>query len=254
MRSMTGFGAAAVEKGGLALRAEVRAVNHRYLQVKLRLPSELAFLEPEVERAVRQKVERGALSLSVSATGTAALRAPQVDAAAARAYKQKLEKLARELDLEPRVDLALITGLPGVIGGDVDEGELEREARLLKQAVAAALDALQEMREREGAALARDLKRSAKAIAGLVQKIQRRMPQVVRAHHDALKQRVGELLEGRAGPSDADLARELALLADRLDVTEELTRLSSHIAQLDVLLVRTGAVGRQLDFLVQEFL
>jgi uncharacterized protein (TIGR00255 family) len=254
MRSMTGFGAAAVEKGGLSLRAEVRAVNHRYLQLKLRLPSELSFLEPEVERAVRQRVERGALSLSVAATAGAALRAPQVDAAAARAYKQKLERLARELDVPPLVDLALLAGLPGVIGAEVDEGQLQREERLLHQAVAGALDALDEMREREGAALARDLQRSAKSISGLVRRIEKRMPQVVRAHHAALKQRVSDLLDGRAGLSDADLARELALIADRLDVTEELTRLSSHIEQLGVLLAKTGAVGRQLDFLVQEFL
>jgi uncharacterized protein (TIGR00255 family) len=136
----------------------------------------------------------------------------------------------------------------------MEEARIEREARLLRQAVDGALEALGEMREREGAALARDLRRSAKSIAALVQRIAKRMPQVVRAHHEALKQRVGELLEGRAAPADAELARELALLADRLDVTEELTRLSSHIGQLDVLLERSGAVGRQLDFLVQEFL
>lgn len=254
MRSMTGFGAAAVEKAGLSLRAEVRAVNHRYLQLKLRLPSELAFLEPEVERAVRQRVERGALTLSVAATAGAALSAPQVDVAAARVYKQKLERLARELDLPPVVDLALLAGLPGVIGADMDEGQLQREERLLHQAVAGALDALDEMREREGAALARDLQRSAKSIAALVRRIEKRMPQVVRAHHEALKQRVSELMDGRSGLSDADLARELALIADRLDVTEELTRLGSHIEQLGVLLEKSGAVGRQLDFLVQEFL
>jgi len=251
---MTGFGAAVAEKGGLSLRAEVRAVNHRYLQLKLRLPGELANLEPEVERRVRKRVERGALTLSVSASGTATLRAPQVDAAAARAYKLKLERLARELGLEADVDLGLLAGLPGVIAAEVDERGLEREARLLTKAVDGALDALDEMREREGAAMARDLERSAKAIARLVGRIGKRMPLVVRGHHEQLKRRVTELLEGRAGPSDADLARELALIADRMDVSEELTRLASHLDQLEVLRQRPGAVGRQLDFLVQEFL
>ena len=254
MRSMTGFGAAVVEKGGLVLRAEVRAVNHRHLQLKLRLPAELAFLEPEVERQVRQRVERGSLSLSVVASGTAALRAPQVDAAAARSYKHKLERLARELGLAGEVGLDLLAGLPGVIGAEVDERELRREARLLHKSVEGALDVLEEMRSREGAALARDLRRSSKAIAGLAARIARRMPQAVRAHHLALHKRVAELLDGRVGPSEADLARELALIADRMDVSEELTRLSSHLDQLDVLLERPGAVGRQLDFLVQEFL
>jgi uncharacterized protein (TIGR00255 family) len=251
---MTGFGTAAVEKGGLVLRAEVRAVNHRSLQVKLRLPPELAFLEPEVERQVRQRVERGSLSLSVTAAGTSTLRTPQVDATAARAYKHKLERLARELGLQPAVSLELLAGLPGVIGAEVDERGLKREARLLQQAVSGALEALEEMREREGAALARDLRRSAKSITGLVGRVSKRMPQVVRSHKTALKKRVAELLDGRAGLAEADLARELALIADRLDVSEELTRLTSHLEQLEVLLERPGAVGRQLDFLVQEFL
>ena len=102
--------------------------------------------------------------------------------------------------------------------------------------------------------MARDLRASSAEITALAGKVRERMPQSVAEHHAALKLRVTELLDGRPAPSDADLARELALLADRSDVSEELTRLESHIAQLGVLLERSGPVGRQLDFLVQEFL
>lgn len=102
--------------------------------------------------------------------------------------------------------------------------------------------------------MARDLARSADAIAELAQRIAERVPQVVAEQLAALKARVAELLDGRPAPSDADLAREIALLADRSDVNEELARLASHIGQLRHLLARPGPVGRQLDFLVQEFL
>ncbi len=254
MRSMTGFGAASLEEAGLALRAEVRAVNHRFLQLKQRLPAELAHLEGEVEQRVRKRIERGAVNLSVSAASEAALHPPKVDLEAARRYKHELERLGRELGLESEVDLSLLAALPGVIGGPADAGELAREEKLVLRVVERALDALEAMREREGAALLRDLRRGTKSIAALSAKISKRMPKVVRAHQEALHKRVAELLDGRAALAEGDLAREIALLAERLDVSEELSRLASHLDQLEVLLARDGPVGRQLDFLVQELL
>ena len=254
LRSMTGFGAASIAHEGRTLRAEVRAVNHRFLQLKLRVPGEFGFLEAEIEKAVRARVERGALSLSVHVSGAGAGRAPRVDFAAAARYRAELERLARENGLDPRVDLATLIGLPGVLAAEFDELELEREGRDVLALVARAVDALEEMRAREGEAMARDLLRSADAIAELALRIAERVPQAVAEQHAALKLRVAELLDGRPAPSDADLARELALLADRSDVNEELARLASHIEQLRHLLARPGPVGRQLDFLVQEFL
>jgi uncharacterized protein (TIGR00255 family) len=122
------------------------------------------------------------------------------------------------------------------------------------QTVADALEALTQMREREGAATKRDLQKNAAAIARVVARIQKRMPAAVRAHQKALHARVAELLGGSAGLQPTDLAREIALIADRMDVAEELTRLASHLDQLAGLLAKKGPVGRSLDFLVQEFL
>lgn len=251
---MTGFGAASIARQGRTLRAELRAVNHRFLQLKLRVPTEFGFLEAEIEKVVRARVERGALSLSVHAVGSGGARAAHVDFAAAARYRGELERLARENGIEPRLDLAVLVGLPGVLSGEVDELELEREGRDVLALVEQALDALEEMRVREGLAMARDLSRSAEAIGELAERIAERVPVVVAEQHAALKLRVAELLAERPAPSDADLAREIALIADRSDVNEELARLASHIEQLRVLLERPGPVGRQLDFLVQEFL
>jgi uncharacterized protein (TIGR00255 family) len=263
MRSMTGLGAASrsaaptkPQKGveALALSAEVRSVNHKFLQLKLRLPSELALLEPEVEALVRSRLERGSVTLNVTSHGAARLSAAELDVAVARRYKAQLVKLARELGLEPTIGLEQIASLPGVFSSEPDTKAMQRGRKLLLEVVAAALDSLAEMREREGKALARDLARHGAEIRRIVAVIQKRMPLVVQTHQANLRKRVADLIGEKAALAPNDLAREIALLADRLDVTEELTRLESHLAQLDALCVRPGAVGRQLDFLVQEFL
>jgi len=254
MRSMTGFGAAAGDRSGLALRVEARSVNHKYLLVKVRLPGELSYIEPEVEELVRKKLQRGAVSITVSVSGSTALSPLAVDTAAAQRYQRLLVGLAKDLKLEPQLDLATIAGLPGVLTAQVDTRAMQRSRRAVLQTVADALEALTQMREREGAATKRDLQKNAAAIARVVARIQKRMPAAVRAHQKALHARVAELLGGSGGLQPTDLAREIALIADRMDVAEELTRLASHLDQLAGLLAKKGPVGRSLDFLVQEFL
>lgn len=263
MRSMTGLGAASRSaakgkgKGGaqaLALSAEVRSVNHKFLQLKLRLPSELALLEPEVEALVRKRLERGSVTLNVSSHGAAQLSALALDVEVARRYHAQLLQLARELELEPKVQLEDLATLPGVFSSEPDSKAMQQGRKLLLEVVEAALDNLEEMREREGQALARDLAKHGAQIARVAAQIRARMPLVVKGHQDNLRKRVAELLGEKAALAPADVAREIALLADRLDVTEEITRLESHLAQLQALCAKSGSVGRQLDFLVQEFL
>lgn len=254
MRSMTGLGAASKGAGALQLSAEVRSVNHKFLQLKLRLPSELAPLEPEVEALVRRRLERGSVTVNVTSHGAAQLSAVALDVDVAKRYRLQLVKLARELGIEPRIDLAHIAALPGVFSSEADSKAMQRGRKLLLEVVEAALDSLAEMREREGKALARDLAKHAAAIKKLTGAIGARMPVVVRAHQDNLRKRVAELIGEKSALAPNDLAREVATLADRLDVSEELARLESHLSQLDVLQRRDGSVGRQLDFLVQEFL
>jgi uncharacterized protein (TIGR00255 family) len=255
MRSMTGFGAAQRNEGALALRAEVRSVNHKFLQLKLRLPNELALLEPEVEELVRERLERGSVALNVTSHGAAALSAIELNLTVAKRYKALLTKLGKELGLEARVTLEDIAKLPGVFTAEPDTKSLSRGRKALLAVVSAALDSLGEMREREGAALAKDLAKHGAAIKKIVADIERRMPVVARTHQENVVRRVNELVGERASAvAPADLAREIALIADKLDVSEEIARLSSHLAQLDVLARKPGSVGRQLEFLIQEFL
>ncbi|MBM3987651.1 MAG: YicC family protein [Planctomycetes bacterium] len=254
MRSMTGFGSASRSERGLALRAEVRAVNHKFLQLKLRLPDELGALEAEVEARVRERLERGAVNLNVALDSGVALAPIELDLALAQRYRELLEKLNDELRLGAKLGIDDIARLPGVFRSAPDSAAVAAARSVLFAVVDAALDALGEMREREGAVLSRDLGLRGATIAAIVERIRTRMPLVVRAHQENLQRRVAELLGPGTALAPADLAREIALIADRLDVTEELTRLASHLGQLQALCAKRTPVGRQLDFLVQEFL
>jgi uncharacterized protein (TIGR00255 family) len=253
MRSMTGFGSAQRGQGALSLRAEVRSVNHKFLQVKIRLPGELGFLEPDVEELIRSKLERGSVTVNVTSHGTAALSPIELNLAVARRYKALLAKLANELGLEREIELDDFAQLPGVFTAEPDTQALLRGRKALLAVVSKALEDLRSFREREGEALGRDLGKIGASIGKAVARIEKRMPDVVRGHQEAMRRRVAELA-GDKNLSAVDLAREIALLADRLDVSEEISRLASHLAQLRTLSSRAGSVGRQLEFLVQELL
>lgn len=250
---MTGFGAALAQRDGLSVRAEVRSVNHRHLQIKTRLPGEFAHLEPDVEQALRKRIQRGAVSATVTIARQGAADAVELNPDVAQRYQRHLKRLAKELDLPLEYGLLDIANLPGVLTwrSEVEAGE--KEARLVRSAVADATDGVLAMREREGASLAADLRRNAAAIERLLARIEKRMPRVVEQHHKNLAARIRELVDAPQAVSERDLARELALIADRVDVSEETTRLRSHLEQLGRVLDKGGTVGRQLDFLTQEF-
>jgi len=239
-------------------------VNHRHLQVKARLPSDASHLEPEIEALVRRSIERGAVTVTVALRREERASIAGVDLDVARGYQRMLGELATSLGLDQPVRLETILDLPGVVVPRDDGGSREEEQALIERCLEDALRTLVAMRTAEGKSLETDLVKNTHAIAKIVAKIEKRMPQAVKAHHRALQKRLSELLGGsrtprgaqhaRATVSPADLARELAVLADRMDMSEELTRLKSHLGQWDELLGRGQPVGRQLDFLVQELL
>jgi uncharacterized protein (TIGR00255 family) len=256
LRSMTGFGAAAsAGRDAQHMRVEVRSVNHRHLALKLRLPEAFSALEPEVESRVRARCERGSILVHVAAERASGAAAVHLDRECARRWRDELGALAKTLALSPDVSLETLVSLPGVVteaDADTDEEALHAAALAL---VDAALERMLAMRAAEGQALAADLRKHAQALEELVGRIETRMPEVVKAQHVALAKRVEDLLGGKTQGvhlAPGDLARELALLADKLDVSEELARLASHLGQLETLVAKGGRAGRPLDFLVQE--
>lgn len=256
LRSMTGFGAAAATAGGAEARVEIRSVNHRHLQVKARLPQSLAHLEPQIEALVRTKLSRGSVTVSVDVDRPRAAAA-RIDAKALRAWCEEIARATKAAGLEAEYGFDTLLGLPGVLATNADDDRGEADEALVLGALTGALEGLDSMRAREGKALAADLRKNGKAIQAIAKKLEKRMPLVVKEQHAALKQRVTELLDGvpRNGRNltDQDLAREVALLADKMDVSEELTRLASHLVQLEALITSESPAGRPLDFLVQEF-
>jgi uncharacterized protein (TIGR00255 family) len=253
LRSMTGFGASSSEETDLgSLRVEIRSVNHRHLTVKTRVPDELAAFEADIERSVRSALERGAVSVTVSSRGGERGGPLRIDAGAATRYRDQLQELARSLGIEARLSLEMLLQLPGVLDSPADGADDDATRHRVIALVEAALERLSAMRIEEGRSIEADLKRHALATEKLVGKIERAMPRVVRKHQKDLMRRVSELLGRKTEVGEAEFAREVALLADRLDVSEEIARLKSHLAQLAKSLAQGTSVGRQLDFLVQE--
>jgi uncharacterized protein (TIGR00255 family) len=251
IRSMTGFGAGHGAAGGEALDVEVRSVNHKFCEVKVRLPRELAALEPDALKLVKERLARGGVDVSIRRAGPAGGLAPRVDLALADAYARAFEELRARLGLPGGVTLADVAGAEGVLTLDEPALDLDAARAALRAAMAGALDHLVAMRAREGEALSRDLSGRLDGVEELVAKAATLVPQTVEHHRARLSERVEELTRGIA-IDPARLAQEVALFADRTDVTEEVTRLRSHLAQARTLLRSGEPAGRKLDFLVQE--
>ncbi len=249
MRSMTGYGRGASERGGARVTVELRAVNHRFLDLKLRGAVGVA-VEDAVQQRIRERLERGAVAGTIRLERVGAGAAVTLDRALARELHAQLAGLAAELGLAPPT-LRDVVAQPGVLA-IADAADADADAAAAASAAAsAALDALVAMRDAEGAHLAADLGARLDAMAATFDALAAAGADAAVAARDRLHERLSRLLGGTA-IDPARLAQEVAVLADRADVTEELVRARSHLAQLAATMAQAGAVGRRLDFLVQE--
>jgi uncharacterized protein (TIGR00255 family) len=251
MRSMTGFGLGEVPIGGGKLGVEIRGVNHRFLDVRVRLPRELADLSGFVEQVARERLVRGRYEVALRIEGTL-LGVPVLDRDRARAAFVALRELRDELAPGSDVPLSLLGAIPDLFVSSVQrDGDLVREAA--RAAFEAAVAALDQMREREGDALREDLVRRLATVRTRAQAIEARSPSVLEAHRRRLRERAERLrVSAELDVDAARLEQELAIFAERCDIAEELTRLESHCTQMASLLGGSEAVGRRLDFLLQE--
>jgi uncharacterized protein (TIGR00255 family) len=251
MRSMTGFGLGEVPLGGGKLGLEIRAVNHRFLDVRVRVPRDLGELSGFVEQVAREKLTRGRYEVALRIDG-AGLVAPVLDRDRARAAYRALCELRDEVAPGSEVPLSLLGSMPDLFVSSIDR-QLDSAQAATRAAFDAAVASLDAMREREGAALKEDLERRLGRIRELTREIEGRAPGVLDAHRRRLKDRAERLRSVVEAEVDrARLEQEIAMFADRSDVCEELTRLASHAAQLATLLASNDAVGRRIDFLLQE--
>lgn len=251
MRSMTGFGQGVCQVGGRRLVVEIRSVNHRFFDLKLRLPWSDAAMEAALTATLRRAVERGALVVQVrDEAGPLAAPAVNVNLPLARHYHAALERLRADLGLTEPVSLALLAQLRDVI--QVGEGELQGAAlyQALAPGVEEALRGLDEMRRQEGIAVAEDLRSHCRRLATLADEIATLAAESPAQMRARLEERIARLGLSQLDPDR--MAHEIALLADRIDISEEVHRLRGHLRELERALAHDGAVGRKLDFLLQE--
>ncbi len=251
IRSMTGFGAGRSSASGEVVEAEVRSVNHKFCEVKARLPRELVPLETELVRQVKDRLARGGVEVTLRRSATRGTTVPRVDIELAAAYARAFGEVRERLGLSGGVGLSDVLAADGVVTLEDRAVDLEAAGTAAMEALGLSLDALVTMREREGAALARDLEGRLVVVEGIAARLAEITPRSVEDYRARLHERVAELSRGLA-PDPARLATEVALFADRTDVTEELTRLGSHLAQMRQMLGSAEPAGRKMDFLVQE--
>ena len=251
IRSMTGFGTGHAAEGGEEIDVEVRSVNHKFCEVKVRLPRELGPLENDVARAVKERLARGGVEVVLRRGGGRGTLAPRVDVALAEAYARAFEAIRERLGSPDPVRLADVLAAEGVVTVEERAVDLEAVRGAAMRALDQALAALGAMRAREGEALGRDLEGRLALVGTLVAEIEGYAPQSLEHYRLRLKERMEELARGFI-PDPARLAQEVALFADRTDVAEEVTRLKSHLEQARALLRGGEPAGRKAEFLVQE--
>ena len=255
---MTGFGAADGEVGGARVSVEVRSVNHRFFSPSIKLPGALARWEGEVRDAMRRKVTRGHVTLSArfereEAEGSIAL---PIDESRFAAYVAQMRALQQRHELADTLDVAAILRLPDVFVAGAAREELTADAApQLVAIVESAVEALLAMRTTEGARLVTYLDERLSIIEGALARVAVRAPERVTEQRDRLRSAVKDLTDGLA-VDETRLAQEIAFLADRLDVQEELSRFSAHIDAFRAALgsAQPDGVGKRLGFLLQEML
>lgn len=251
---MTGYGQAVRQGGNLRVQVDMKSVNHRFGEIHFRMPREWLVFEDRLRKLIAGKVKRGRVDVFVLAERTGEGPAgAEIDWALAGAYRDAANRLAERFSLDGGLALADLLAVPGIVKveAELDAGK-EAEA-LLTEAVADALGQLCAMREAEGASLAADLRRRLAVLGRLAEEAARLAPAAIEQMRARLRQRLTDLLaEAGASLDENRLVMEAAIMAERSDINEELTRIRSHLAQFADMLEADDPIGRKMDFLIQE--
>ena len=251
MQSMTGYGRRQLLRDGREMTVEVKTVNHRFLDISFRMPRHLGFLEDPIRKALGARMQRGHVDVSVTYRNVREdARVVSVDTALLGAYQAAFAAMQAAVPMRDDMTLSAYTRLPDVLVVTEQEENREAVVALMQEALNLACDEACAMRAREGAALCADMGEKLTHIETLAAEVGQRAPLVVRAYQEKLQARLAELLDAPVDPQR--LAQEVALMADRCAIDEELVRLASHIAQIREAFALGEPVGRKLDFLIQE--
>ena len=254
IKSMTGFGRGEFADGKRNITVEIKSVNHRYSDINIRMSRRYSFVEDYIKKEIKKFAKRGKIEVSIMVENiTESDITIRLNEPIAEQYIEKLNRLQDQYELDGEVELSLIAGLPEVFKQIPDvEDEEEMKISILTP-VRQAVENLDNMRRLEGEKLAEDLLSRGKYILDLVNKIETKAEDVPNEYADKLKARISELLDGNVEIPEDRIMLEAAIFADKCNITEELTRLKSHVHQLDAIInTGKGPDGKKLDFLVQE--
>ena len=247
---MTGYGAGEKPLGEASVSVEARSVNHRYLEVSCRGPRWSLALEGEVREAVKKRFSRGRFDIYIR-SGEEGNHASPIDAEAAKSLLAELNSLKSELGIAGEVDLSILTSFRDLLKSAEPEPDKDEIRAVLLESLGDALDALGEMRRKEGAALAKDILEHLAAVKDGCEEIAERLSEARRLLTGRMRERILEIAEG-VDMEEGRLEQEMIYAAERGDISEELSRLASHVVQFREMLETEGPIGRKLDFLTQE--
>ncbi|MDD3224008.1 MAG: YicC family protein [Clostridium sp.] len=253
INSMTGYGRAFCEGNKMSFTVEVRSVNHRYLDLNIKMPRSLLGLEDRIRKMVRGKINRGKVDIYIIQTvletenSKAILNKNLCDS-----YIKCLNEIKETYNIQDNVSLSLISKFPDIITVQEKEDDVEQIWNILKQPINDALDKLIEMRQKEGIELKKDIEKKSNAIKALVDEIEGKSQTVVENYRTKLNERISELLKDKSLIDENRIAMEVAIFSDKACIDEEIVRLKSHIIQLNECLNSSKPIGRKVDFIVQE--
>lgn len=252
IKSMTGYGGAKGETNGIAVSAELKSVNNRYLDTSVRLPKSCLFAEDMVRTAVKEHISRGKVDVFITVdTSNADEVTIAVNEPLAAAYVKAAEEVFDRFGVKNDMTASVLLRMPEVISTERADADRDAVTQAICATLGEALAQFDEMRSREGAKLCADIRAKLDTIEGMVSEVETRSPETVREYREKLTARMNEVL-GEAGVDEARILQEAAVYADKVAVDEETVRLRSHIAQFRLMLDGGSPVGRKLDFLVQE--
>jgi len=259
INSMTGYGSAEGQLNNITYAVEIRTVNNRYFKASVKLPELVLFLEEDIERLLRKNLSRGTISYVLRLKNASANVLFDIDETALRAVMERLDRIASSADVKYPIDIGSLLTLPGIlVPVSPDEEKAEQVKEMVLSITQEAVNELKQMRAAEGAALAADLDKHCKAISEDLEQIRAHSAIVLQEYAKRLKKRVNGLLADAKLKLDEEmLAREVAVFADRSDISEEIARLDSHLQQFAESCqgrANGQAAGRRLDFISQEML
>ena len=256
INSMTGYGEAQSEADGVSYAIEIKTVNNRYLKTIIKLPELTSFLEEDIDKLLRKNISRGTINYVLRLKDTSASMLFDIDETALQAVAEKLSRAGSSTGIKGEIDLGNLLTLPGIIQPALpDKERVERIKKLVLQISQEALDKLKQMRATEGGYLETDIKKCCTAIEKDLEQIRGRSAIVMQEYAEKLKKRVNELLaHAELKLDEGILAREVAIFADRSDISEEASRLDSHLQQFEQCCNGNDQAGRRLDFISQEML